>query len=122
MLRRDMLIEAKFAAGPDNAVKFRDGHVQVIHRAEHQRCDCSVHAGIAKRQVFGDRITYRYRNRGILGRMLGKSAQILLRLEGADSRHRAGVVAEVEPVACADLYNLAGKSDQRSPSLVCQPL
>lgn len=93
MLRHDMLIEAKLAAGPNDAVQLRDGLAGVPDRAQHQRGDGSVDAGILERKVLGDSVSHLHRNRRVTGGAGGQTAKIGVGFEGMHHRHRLRVAS-----------------------------
>ena len=82
LLRRDVLIEAKIAAGPNDAVQFCDGPAGVPDRAQHQRGDGSVDAGVLEWKVLGDSVSHLHRNRRVIGGPRGQAAKIWVGFEG----------------------------------------
>jgi hypothetical protein len=78
------------------------------HRAQHQRCDGGVHAGIGTGQGIGGAVDHADGDGSLVGGGFGQGAEVRLRLDGEQLGDRWRVVGEVKAVAGADLQNPAG--------------
>jgi hypothetical protein len=81
----------------------------VGHRAQHQRGDRGVHAGVGDGQRVGGAGDDLDRDRGAFGGSLGEVAQEGFGFDGEDLGDGGRVVGEVEPVASADLQDAPGQ-------------
>ena len=95
ILGAHMLVEAQFAARPQDAVQLGEHRALVGDRTEHQRRDRHVERGVLEWELVCDGVDHA-RRRDCVGRRRGcAGAQVGLGLDGDDLANAFGVVGEV---------------------------
>jgi hypothetical protein len=103
LARDHVLVEAKFATGPENATDLALGGVLIRNRAEHERDDRRIEGAVLGGQRLGRAVQYLDRHAGAPGCLQREPAQVWLGLDRDHFGDAGRVVLEVQAVACADL-------------------
>lgn len=109
--------EAELPAGSQDTVELGEGGVRVGNRAQGEAGDGRVERAVGVGQLLGDGTDDVHRDRCRAGALLGQGPQARLGFDGHYPPHPGRVVGEVQPVARADLDDLAGEAGQQASAV-----
>ena len=108
-----MLHESQLAPWSQHTVQLAQRQGRIADRAQHEGGNHRVELLVRGWQLLGDAVDHSDGCRRAARSLLRECPQAGLRLDSKYSSHRGGVMAEVQPVACADFQHRTSKPGQQ---------